>query len=183
MDSIYENSQVFTFGEWFLSENEVDQSYYDFANESGMGLLDFRYAQKLRQVLRNGSDDWAGFYSMIQETETAYDEVSDQVTFLDNHDMDRFKYSGSDTKNVDLALVVTLTSRGVPTIYYGTEQYMEGNGDPNNRGFMTGYDKTTNAYKVIQKLAAVRTTNPALSYGDTEQRWINSDVFIYERQF
>lgn len=183
MDTVYSHRPVFTFGEWFLSENEVDPANHNFANESGMSLLDFEYAQKLRQVLRSGTDSWVGFNNMIQSTASNYAEVNDQVTFIDNHDMDRFKNVGMTQKDVDLALVVTLTSRGVPNIYYGTEQYMDGNGDPNNRKFMTSFDRTTNAYKLIQKLSAVRTTNPALAFGDTQERWINNDVYIYEREY
>lgn len=183
MDSIYSHRPVFTFGEWFLSENEVDQANHDFANESGMSLLDFRYAQKIRQVLRDNSLDWNSFYEMILATEKDYSEVIDQVTFIDNHDMDRFQLEGTSSTNVDLALVVTLTSRGVPNIYYGTEQYMDGNCDPNNRKFMTGFDRSTTAYQIIQKLSAVQKNNPALAYGDTKERWINKDVFIYERQY
>lgn len=182
MSEVYGHRQVFTFGEWFLSENEVDPANHQFANESGMSLLDFEYAQKLRQVLRNKSDGWTGFEKMINATASSYSEVSDQVTFMDNHDMDRFKSAGTSDTDVNMALVVTLTSRGVPNIYYGTEQYMEGNGDPNNRHFMTGYGRDTNAYKLIQKLSAIRTTNPALAYGDTETRWINDNVYIYERE-
>lgn len=183
MDTIYSKRAVFTFGEWFLGVNEVDQANHDFANESGMSLLDFRYSQKIRQVLRDGTDNWYGFDGMISDSNNKYAEVIDQVTFVDNHDMDRFHKTGADTKNTDIALVVTLTSRGVPNIYYGTEQYMTGNGDPNNRGFMTSFDKTTNAYKIIKALSPLRQSNPALAYGTTEQRWINNDVYIYERKF
>ena len=183
MDEVYNHRPVFTFGEWFLSENEVDPYNHSFANESGMSLLDFRYGQKLRQVLRNNSDNWYGFDQMIRDTANAYDEVIDQVTFIDNHDMDRFMVDGGDPRKVDMALAVLLTSRGVPNIYYGTEQYMTGNGDPNNRKMMTSFNRSTRAYQVIKKLSSLRKTNPALAYGDTEQRWINNDVYIYERQF
>nr|P31797.1 RecName: Full=Cyclomaltodextrin glucanotransferase; AltName: Full=Cyclodextrin-glycosyltransferase; Short=CGTase; Flags: Precursor [Geobacillus stearothermophilus]CAA41770.1 cyclomaltodextrin glucanotransferase [Geobacillus stearothermophilus]CAA41771.1 cyclomaltodextrin glucanotransferase [Geobacillus stearothermophilus]CAA41772.1 cyclomaltodextrin glucanotransferase [Geobacillus stearothermophilus] len=183
MDEIDNYRPVFTFGEWFLSENEVDANNHYFANESGMSLLDFRFGQKLRQVLRNNSDNWYGFNQMIQDTASAYDEVLDQVTFIDNHDMDRFMIDGGDPRKVDMALAVLLTSRGVPNIYYGTEQYMTGNGDPNNRKMMSSFNKNTRAYQVIQKLSSLRRNNPALAYGDTEQRWINGDVYVYERQF
>ncbi|MBH0168907.1 alpha-amylase family glycosyl hydrolase [Fictibacillus sp. 18YEL24] len=183
METINTHQPVFTFGEWFLGENEVDQNYYDFANKYGMSLLDFRYGQELRQVLRNNSDNWYGFDSMITETQTKYEQPIDQVTFLDNHDMDRFHTSGADTKKTDLALTVMLTSRGVPNIYYGTEQYMTGNGDPNNRGKMTSFNQTTKAYQIIKKLSTLRKTNQALGFGKTKQRWINNDVYVYERQF
>jgi hypothetical protein len=36
---------------------------------------------------------------------------------------------------------------------------------------------------MIAKLAPLRKSNPALAYGTTQQRWINSNVYIYERQF
>jgi len=183
MDEIYDHRPVFTFGEWFLSENEVDPNYYDFANESGMSLLDFRFGQKLRQVLRNNSDSWYGFDQMINDTNNQHHEVIDQVTFIDNHDMDRFMVDGGDTRKVDIALSVLLTSRGVPNIYYGTEQYLTGNGDPNNRKMMPSFDRQTRAYQIIKKLANLRQSNPALAYGDTQERWIHNDVYVYERQF
>ena len=42
---------------------------------------------------------------------------------------------------------------------------------------------STTAYQLISKLAALRATNDALGYGTTQQRWINNDVYIFERQF
>ncbi len=183
MNTIYSYKPVFTFGEWFLGVNEVDPSYYSFSNDSGMSLLDFRFGQKVRQVLRDNTDTMYGLNAMLTDTANSHEDVRQQVTFIDNHDMDRFGQSGVSTKKTDIALALTLTSRGVPAIYYGTEQYMIGNGDPANRGMMTGFSTTTNAYKIIQKLSPLRKTNPALAYGTTTERWINNDVYIYERKF
>ncbi|WP_234410610.1 alpha-amylase family glycosyl hydrolase [Caldalkalibacillus mannanilyticus] len=183
MDTIYNHRPVFTFGEWFLGKNEIDPANYAFANESGMSLLDFEYGQKMIQVLRDGTDNWVGFHNMIQRTESAYEQVNDQVTFIDNHDMDRFTKVNGNTRNTDMALAVLLTSRGVPTIYYGTEQYMTGNGDPANRQMMTSFNTNTRAYQIIQALAPLRKANPALAYGTTQERWISPDVYIYERKF
>ena len=183
MDTIYDHEPVFTFGEWFLGTGQTSQRYYDFSNESGMSLLDFRYGQKIREVLRDWTDDWEGFHDVITETAASHDQVSDQVTFVDNHDMDRFTLPDGDPRNTEMAMAVLLTSRGVPTIYYGTEQYMTGNGDPQNRKPMSSFDTTTTAYTVIEKLATLRGSNPSLAYGDTQERWINSDVYIFEREF
>jgi len=182
MDTILSYRPVFTFGEWFLGTNEVDSNNTYFANESGMSLLDFRFAQKVRQVFRDNTDTMYGLDSMIQSTTADYNFINDMVTFIDNHDMDRF-YTGSSTRPVEQALAFTLTSRGVPAIYYGTEQYMTGNGDPYNRAMMTSFSTTTTAYNVIKELAPLRKSNPAIAYGTTIQRWLNNDVYIYERQF
>jgi glycosidase len=182
MDTIYDHKPVFTFGEWFLGADEYNQTYYDFSNDSGMSLLDFRYGQEIRQVLRDFTDDWYGFRDVLDETQSEHDQVIDQVPFIDNHDMERFTVDGGEV-NTDLALAVLLTSRGPPTIYYGTEQYLRGGTDPDNRRPMPSFDQSTTAYQVIQKLAPLRQSNPALAYGDTQERWINSDVFFYEREF
>ncbi|GLX79205.1 putative cyclomaltodextrin glucanotransferase [Thalassotalea insulae] len=183
MDSIYAHQSVFSFGEWFLSEGEVDPANHEFANESGMSLLDFRFAQKARQVFRNRTETMSDLHAMIADTDSAYNEVIDQVTFIDNHDMDRFHEPTANQRELEQALAFALTARGVPAIYYGSEQYMTGYGDPNNRGKMTSFDRTTTAYQLIKALAPLRKTNPALAYGDTEQRWLNDDVYVYERQF
>ncbi|WP_117170163.1 alpha-amylase family glycosyl hydrolase [Paraliobacillus sediminis] len=183
MNHIYSYQPVFTFGEWFLGENEIDAKNHNFANESGMSLLDFQFGQQIREVLKSKEDNWLDFHAMIEDTSNSYNEVNDQVTFIDNHDMSRF-YDEADAKtNTDIALAVLLTSRGVPTIYYGTEQYLTGETDPENRKQMPGFDRTTTSYKLISKLAHLRQLNPALGYGTTTERWTNEDVYVFERKF
>ncbi|MWC26998.1 alpha-amylase family glycosyl hydrolase [Paenibacillus sp. MMS18-CY102] len=183
MSSINSYKPVFTFGEWFLGTNETDPNNSYFANQSGMSLLDFRYGQKVRQVLRDGTDTMYGLDSMLSSTATDYYSVNDQVTFLDNHDLDRFQVTGASGRKLEQALALTLTSRGVPAIYYGTEQYMIGTSEPGNRARMSSFSTSTTAYNVISKLAPLRKSNPAIAYGSTQQRWINNDVYIYERKF
>jgi hypothetical protein len=48
---------------------------------------------------------------------------------------------------------------------------------------MTSFSTTTTAYQLINKLAALRQNNDGLAYGLFQQRWINNDVYIYERRF
>jgi len=183
MDSIFAHRPVFAFGEWFLGAGEIDPLNEAYANNSGMSLLDFRFTNEIRSVLKFGTSNWHNFDTMIAGTATAYHEVIDQVTFIDNHDMSRFNSVGADTRRTDMALAVTLTSRGTPVVYYGTEQYMTGDTDPSNRGFMTGFSTTTRGYQIVKKLAALRQANKALGYGTTQQRWISNDVYIYERNY
>jgi IPT/TIG domain/Alpha amylase, C-terminal all-beta domain/Starch binding domain len=80
-----------------------------------------------------------------------------------------------------------MTCRGVPVIYYGTEQYLhndtKGGNDTFNRPMMSSFDTTTVAYKLISKLSALRRSSVAIPYGTIRQRWINNDVYIYERSF
>ncbi|TFW23020.1 alpha-amylase [Massilia arenosa] len=183
MAYIHGYKPVFSFGEWFLGVGEVDPANHYFANRSGMSFLDFQFAQKVRQVFKDGSADMTALNQMISDTSTQYNQVNDQVTFIDNHDMARFQAAGVSGRKLEQAVAFTLTSRGVPAIYYGTEQYMQGTGDPDNRAMMTSFSTTTTAYKLIKALAPLRKSNPAIAYGSTVQRWVNSDVLIFERQF
>lgn len=79
-----------------------------------MSLLDFRFAQKVRQVLRDNTDNMYGLKSMLEGSAVDYAQVEDQVTFIDNHDMERFHTSSANRRKLEQALALTLTSRGVP---------------------------------------------------------------------
>lgn len=184
LSSIYEEHPVFVFGEWFNGGTGNDPEMTAFANNSGMSLLDFRFANAARNSLGSYSSTMEDLYNVIVETASDYDEVGDQVTFIDNHDMSRFTtLASNNTRAVDEAYVLLLTSRGVPTIYYGSEQYSTGTSDPYNRGDMPSFEKSSTAYQIISKLSPLRKKNKALAYGTTVERWVNDDVLIYERQF
>jgi hypothetical protein len=113
--------------------------------------------------------------------------LNEQPNFLDNHDVSRFLTLNKSKDALHEGLAVTLTATGIPIVYYGTEQYLHndtnGGGDPYNRLMMSGFDTTTTAYTLIKRLAALRHTNPALAYGTYQPRWINADVYVFERQF
>nr|P17692.1 RecName: Full=Cyclomaltodextrin glucanotransferase; AltName: Full=Cyclodextrin-glycosyltransferase; Short=CGTase; AltName: Full=Raw-starch-digesting amylase; Flags: Precursor [Bacillus sp. B1018]AAA22239.1 raw-starch-digesting amylase precursor [Bacillus sp. (in: firmicutes)]BAA14140.1 raw-starch-digesting amylase precursor [Bacillus sp. B1018] len=183
MAAVNNYKPVFTFGEWFLGVNEVGPENHKFANESGMSLLDFRFAQKVRQVFRDNTDNMYGLKAMLEGSAADYAQVDDQVTFIDNHDMERFHASNANRRKLEQALAFTLILARVPAIYYGTEQYMSGGTDPDNRARIPSFSTSTTAYQVIQKLAPLRKSNPAIAYGSTQERWINNDVLIYERKF
>lgn len=184
VSSIYDHKPVFVFGEWFSGTTSPDSEMTLFANESGMSLLDFNLANSIRGAVGDLSLNMHDIHNTVLSTGAAFNQVNNQVTFIDNHDMSRFMTLSSNTAHsVDTAFVIQLTQRGVPAIYYGTEQYSMGAGDPDNRADMPSFNKTTTAYKVISALSPLRKTNPALAYGTYQERWINNDVYVYERKF
>lgn len=184
LSSLYEKHNVFVFGEWYTGSTSNDAEMTHFANTSGMSLLDFRYANAVRNSIGNETSSMKSLYQVMVDTKNDYSEVKDQVTFIDNHDMSRFmSYSKNNSEAVNQAYVMLLTSRGVPTIYYGSEQYMTGDSDPDNRADMKSFDRNSKAYRVIGKLSKLRKQNPALAYGESNERWMNDDVLIYERKF
>jgi len=48
---------------------------------------------------------------------------------------------------------------------------------------MPGFSTTTTAYQLIGQLSTLRHNNPAIPYGSMGQRWMNNDVYIFERKF
>jgi len=48
---------------------------------------------------------------------------------------------------------------------------------------MSSFSTSTTQYNLIKDLSTLRQNNDAVAYGSHTQRWINNDVYIYERQF
>lgn len=183
VSSIYENKNVFVFGEWFHNSDKEDPLMTEFVNKSGMSLLDFRFANSVRDLVAKGPYNMENFYKMIEDTEDKYKNVNKMVTFVDNHDISRIFSRTYNEDKVDIAHVLLLTSRGIPTVYYGSEHYMEGGQDPENRKDLETFSKDSDSYKIISKLANLRKSGDSLAFGKTVKRWINEDVLIFERKF
>jgi len=187
-NAIFNNAPSFIFGEWFQG-NTSDSLYHDsykFANKSGMSLLDFPLNTAIRDVFAS-NNAFSEIDNTINTENGNFTWANDLVTFVDNHDMPRLLSVNNNTNRLHEALALLLTGRGVPSIYYGDEQYLHndtnGGGDPYNRPAMTSFSTTTTAYSLIHTLSTLRQSNPAVGYGGWQQRWINSDVYIYERKF
>ncbi|KDO27882.1 hypothetical protein SPRG_07154 [Saprolegnia parasitica CBS 223.65] len=72
-------------------------------------------------------------------------------SFVDNHDNPRFmhKYPNKQAQ-LRAATVFSLTTEGIPFVYYGTEQYYGGGVDPANReALWTNLDTTSDLYKIL----------------------------------
>ncbi len=183
---------VFIFGEWIYSSPLSERSV-EFANDSGMSILDFGLCMAIRQAL--GSNAEGGFH-LIQEVldrDYCYNSATELITFIDNHDMHRFQTLNSDPDVLRLAIAFIMTSRGIPCIYYGTEQYLHndtngdsnpyGNNDPYNRPMMDKWDTDSLLYRDIRLLSGVRRLNPAVSMGSQWQKYLTPDVYCYVRRY
>jgi len=186
-------ARPFLFGEWM--EGSGDTLYPDsvkFSNNSGMNLLDYPLYYQLVDVFASGKSfteidneltlEDAGTPSSAAQS---FAQPNDLVTFFDNHDNARIMTLGADKMGMKQAIAFLLTCRGVPVLYYGDEQYLHndtaGGTDPYDRNPMTSFN-ATDAVLLIQYLAALRAANPAIAFGSMQQRWINDDVYIYERR-
>lgn len=187
-NAISTNQDAFMFGEWYQTSTSdpLYRDSYKFANKSGISLLDFPLNQAIRNVFA-GASNFSEIDNVLTAENANFAWKEDLITFIDNHDMKRFLSVNNNNNRLHQAIAFIQTARGIPCIYYGTEQYLHndtsGGDDPYNRPAMPGFSTTTTAYGLIKKLSDLRKSNPALGYGTTQQRWINPDVYIYERKF
>jgi glycosidase len=188
-NSIYTYGDSFLFGEWYQggTSDPLYHDSYKFANKSGISLLDFPLNTAIRNVFGATNSNFSTIDSVLSQEGGNFTWKEDLVTFIDNHDMARFLSINNNTNRLHEAMAFTLTTRGIPCIYYGTEQYLHndtnGGTDPYNRNMMSAFSTSTTAYQLMNQLSTLRHNNPAVSYGSTGERWINNDVYIYERKF
>ncbi len=186
-NSIYSNRTSFIFGEWVADDsgNPLYRDMVKFSNKSGIAELNFPLFTKASSVFAQGGS-FIDLDLVVAQQQADFAYQNDLVNFVDNHDRQRFltvDTSSNDRKHLHEALAFILTARGIPCIYYGSEQYLEGGDDPDNRRKMPAFDETTTAFKLIKQLSTLRNANEALAFGSTAERWINSNVYIYERKF
>ncbi|MFD2256122.1 alpha-amylase family glycosyl hydrolase [Luteolibacter algae] len=179
------NPNLFRFGEWIYSHPE-NESSVTFANKAGMTILDFGLCEAIRNCMSGAADD--GFHTVqhILDLDHKYSCATELVTFFENHDMPRLQSLGVSDRLLELSLVLLLTTRGIPCLYYGCEQYLhndtDGGNDPYNRPMMEKWGKTE-AMRIIGILSHERKKNTALQWGAQLPKWVDADCYVFERKY
>jgi len=177
------------FGEFFITRPDPKyDEYASFPDRTGIHNLDFEYSRAQTNVFGDFSETMTDFGNMLTKTHDDYTHEHHQISFIDNHDVTRFRYIQPNNKPYHAAIAALLTARGTPKVYYGLEQYVEPQGDLPNEGriFMQtdgAFDKTTTAYGLIQDLSQLRRDNLGIAYGQTNILHTSDDVIVYERKF
>lgn len=190
---------IYIVGEWWDAgvgqwPNGVKSQAF-IAETPNVELLDFSLRYSMESVIA-GDLTFEGLNSALEARTAAWSgREHSQGIFLDNHDVVRTGVQLRSNKGmspefaarrIDLGFAMVMTLPGVPIIYYGSEQYLaeftNGGRDPYNRPMMTSFDQGTPAYSIISTLANLRKNSPAIQTGTYTQRWMNSDIIVYERQ-
>jgi glycosidase len=166
------------------------------------GTLDFPLNYAINDALLQGVG-WATGINRLYETVTqdiVYADPMKLVTSLDNHDMDRFlSVIGNDFEKFKMGVTWLLTTRGIPSWYYGTEILMKNFKDPSDaevrQDFPGGFpghkenkftpagrtEKENEAFNYIKTLANYRKNTPALHSGKLVQFVPKDGLFVYFR--
>ncbi len=182
------------------------------ARYTELGALDAAFAFDLKLALIDGvilegrppstargalEENRALFPASGQPGGVGLDPWQARVTFADNHDVWRLRGELDDPLAARIALTAVLTADGVPSIYYGTEQELDGTDHHEAREplWETGFSEETPTYRFLQALIALRLRSPALRYGELVVRYLSTSggadeepaedagMIAYERAF
>lgn len=177
---------VFLFGEYGFSK-PWDQRSVHYANNSGMSILDFGLCDGIRHAFSGAEPGGFQLIENVLALDDVYRRANELVTFIDNHDMPRFLSVVEDERKLGLALVLLMSLRGIPCLFYGTEQALHNNTaggqDPYNRPMMDRWDQQSELFEMIQKLVSIRRQNPALTMGCHQQRFVSEQLYAFSRHY
>lgn len=175
----------FTFGEVWKDDDEARIAQFVGRNtdiRDGLigvdGAIDFPNRKRLVNVCKGSEPPSVLAEEADRRREALRNNVSSHgdagafyVTCLDNHDLnERINYPGYPGQT-RLAVACLMTMIGVPCIYYGTEQGLDGHGDRREcvREALWGkpnpFDQGNDFYKLIKELSDLRDRQAALRYG------------------
>lgn len=181
----------FTFGEIYDSDGTIDEFVgRNGPDDQGFGIdsaLDFPLFFQLPAVIKAlgsnppGVESIAALFrnrNIAEEGQiSSHGEAGKYfVSFIDNHDQNaRFNAPGTPPEQVSMALALLFTLQGIPCVYYGTEQGLQGTIDgldacESVREAMWGnqpqpFNAASSFYTSLQVIAAVRQSDTALRYG------------------
>ncbi|GAB3901699.1 glycoside hydrolase family 13 protein [Larkinella knui] len=182
----------------FFVKNKIDQPF----KSNQPGGLDFVLYDATNAALKEefGWDSGVNRLYQALTTDALYADPQKLVTFLENHDTDRFlSVIGDDYANYKMGVTWLLTTRGIPSWYYGTEVLMKNTknpsdaevrrdfpggfpGDKENKFTEAGRNKAENdAFNFVKKLANYRKITPALYAGKLMHYVPQYGTYVYFR--
>ena len=177
---------TFLFGEYGFGKPWDDRTV-SYANLSGMSILDFGLADSIRFAFSGQEPGGFNLVESLLSHDYVYQRANELVTFIDNHDMPRFLSLCSSPRSLEQALILLFTLRGVPCLFYGTEQYLvdntDGGNDPYNRPMMSTWDTQGPCFTLIETLIATRRNNQALTFGSHHQLYVSDDIYAFLRSY
>ncbi len=163
-------------------------------------VLDYTLYFKINSVFAEATGSTRQLVRHYNAIAANYDPAAQNrlVTFLDNHDQPRFlSVAGATTDRLKVALVFLYTARGIPCLYYGTEQAFDGAKDPWDREDMfagrfewgpsrgDNFDMTHPLFQLVATLNNFRRLYPALQTGVQSNVWSTANgpgLFAWTRR-
>jgi glycosidase len=165
-------------------------------------VMDFTLHDAFGSVFNEDNASWDKGIIKVYENFTndfLYPNTNNLLTFIENHDTQRFNHLYPDFKKYQMAMTLIATIRGIPQVYYGSEIGMAGNkdkgdadirqdfpggwnGDSNNAFTQSGRTKVQNQYfDFTSKLLNWRKNKAVIHSGKTTHYVPEKNVYVYFR--
>jgi cyclomaltodextrin glucanotransferase len=164
-----------------------EEAAVDFANQAGLRLVDTAFQRRVVESLC--WKDVGGLRRIAHhlERDDIFEDATSLVTCLDNEKTPRLLSQGLPREHLVLALTLLMTSRGIPCVFYGTEQGLHDDTDqgvdPYNRPMMSGFGLEHEGARALAILAALRRDNLAVQRGHYKTLWLSDDVLVFSRAY
>nr|MBC7243866.1 DUF3459 domain-containing protein [Chloroflexota bacterium] len=137
------------------------------------GCLDFTWCEEARRTFATGKQTVADFERFLERHESYFGRGLILLTFLDNHDMNRFLWmAGGDKRRLRVAAACQFTLSQPPIVYYGTEVGLSQPADSRNHlqyvrlPMIWDEEQDHELMEGYRRLCAARHAHPALRRGD-----------------
>ncbi len=168
-----------------LAKASWEEAAVDFANQAGLRLIDFAFQRRIVEALCWNDVGGFGRVAAHLERDEVFEDATSLVTCLDHEKTRRLLSRGLPPEHLVLAITLLMTSRGIPCLFYGTEQGLhddtEGGGDPYNRPMMESFDLGHPAARALSVLTALRRENLGVQRGHYQTLWLSDDVLAFRR--
>jgi len=151
--SFCDSAGVFCMGEVFGSDISLASSY----QKSMDSVLNYPLYDAIVQGFAiPGPANLSNVSAVMAQIQNSFKDPTVLGNFLENQDLPRWRSLSVDPQTLMNAMVLTFMTDGIPILYYGQEQYVDGSADPYNRSplWTTGYQRTAayNLTVVLNKL-------------------------------
>lgn len=169
---------VYTIGEVFSGDPDYLKGYAD----KMAGLLNYAIYYPLNRFYqqKGSSQDLVDMHNRFGNS---VPDATTMGTFLDNHDNERFLNQKNDVSLLKNALTYVMLARGIPIVYYGTEQAYAGGADPQNREdlWRTNFNTNSDMYKFLARLGSVRKSFGGLPNNDHNHLFVEDTGYAWGR--
>lgn len=171
-------SGVYTLGEVYSEDVDYIAGY----NKAMAGFFNFPVYKSLGRYLQQGQSP-QGLVDNHNKISRRFSDPTTLANFLDSHDNARWLSKNRDAALLKNALAYVLLARGIPVIYYGTEQGFSGGADPANREdlWRSRYNTDGDLYRAISRLSGVRAGAGGLPADDHVHLLVDKNSYAFSR--
>lgn len=184
---------------WWQQNSKVNEK-----NSELQTVMDFPLMSASGRGFKEETDAWSGLNHVYNQLamDYLYADPMNVMTFLDNHDTDRFLTEAPESLGIyKQAFAFLLTTRGIPQLYYGSETLMHGKkegsdgyvrldfvggfpGDKRSEFTAAGRSAQQNeAFDFLRTMLNWRKGNLAVQKGSLKHFMPTNGVYVYQRKY